>query len=131
MNNFFCGLNLWVAIADVTEAALKQFEKNFLDGKDVGYAANPELKRYLKSESGTLRLLRTCSKCFARGEDEKNGFIYRGIHTSVKKNEKKNFIHCFKNNRFNMVFLIGQAVYYHKDSNSDVLKNVHVAANDL
>ena len=56
MNNFFCGLNLLVAIAEVTEAALKQFDKNFLDGKDVGSAANLELKRYHKSESGTLHL---------------------------------------------------------------------------
>lgn len=32
----------------------------------------PELKRYHRAESGTLRLLRTASKAFARGEDEKS-----------------------------------------------------------
>lgn len=73
MNNLFCGLHLLVGMADVAEDSLKKFERNFLDGKLIGSAAVPELKIYHRQESGTLRLLRTSSKAFAVGEDEKNG----------------------------------------------------------
>lgn len=73
MNNLFCGLHLLVGMADVAEDSLKKFERNFLDGKLIGSVAVPELKIYHRQESGTLRLLRTSSKAFAVGEDEKNG----------------------------------------------------------
>jgi hypothetical protein len=38
-----------------------------------GSIIQPELKRYHKHESGILRPIRTACKCFAIGEDEKNG----------------------------------------------------------
>ena len=71
MNNFFCGLHLLVGMADVCENSMKKFERQFLNGKDVGSAVKPELKKYHRNESGTLRLLRTSSKAFAVGQDEK------------------------------------------------------------
>lgn len=67
MNNFYCGLHLLVAMADATENVLKKFESTYHDGKDVGSAAFPELKRFHKYESGTVRLLRTASKALSLG----------------------------------------------------------------
>ena len=66
-NNFFCGLHLLVGIADVCEEAINKFEIVYLDETIIGSAQNLQLKRYHRAESGTLRLLRTCSKSFANG----------------------------------------------------------------
>lgn len=130
MNNFYCGLHLLVGMADTCEIALKKFEKNYLDGKDVGSAVRPELKRYHKSESSTLRLLRTASKCFAIGQDEKNGASLPWT-TYLKSKNKKNHIVRFKHNRFNLVFSLASAVFYHKEEISEFLNKVHGSNNDL
>lgn len=130
MNNFFCGLHLLVGLADTCEGTLRKFERNYLDGKDVGSAAKPELKRYHKSESGTLRLIRTASKCFAIGEDEKNGVSLPWI-TYLRSKGEKNYIIRFKHNRFNLVFSLALATYYHKQRISEFLDKVHGLSNDL
>ncbi|VDI46257.1 Hypothetical predicted protein [Mytilus galloprovincialis] len=62
-----------VGIADVCEKALYKFEEAFLEGKNIGSAHYPELKRFHRHESGSLRLIRTACKVFAVGEDEKSG----------------------------------------------------------
>lgn len=54
------------------ELCVNKFELFHSDGKDKGSAVHAELKRYNRSES-TLWLLRTSSKAFAVGEDEKSG----------------------------------------------------------
>ncbi|WAR06004.1 hypothetical protein MAR_021373 [Mya arenaria] len=54
INNFFCGLRLLVAIADVCEASTSIFENNYESG-DLGSAIDPHLNRYRKAECGTLR----------------------------------------------------------------------------
>lgn len=89
INNFYCGLHLLIGIADVCEAAIKKFEIEYLDGKLIGSAEKPELQRYHKAESGTLRLLRTSSKAFAMGEDEKNGVFLPWKTYLNSKGEKK------------------------------------------
>lgn len=92
INNFYCGLHLLIGIADVCEAALKKFETEYLDGKVVGSAQRPELQRYHKAESGTLRLLRTSSKAFAMGEDERNG-IFLPLKLTLTLKEKRKIIY--------------------------------------
>lgn len=89
INNFYCGLHLLIGIADVCEAVIKKFEIEYLDGKLIGSAEKPELQRYHKAESGTLRLLRTSSKAFAMGEDEKNGVFLPWKTYLNSKGEKK------------------------------------------
>ena len=130
MNNFFCGLHLLVGMADVCESTLKKFENNYLDGKDIGSAAIPELKRFHRNESGTLRLLRTSSKVFAVGEDEKNGVSLPWL-TYLKTKHEKNHIVRFKHNRFNLVFSLSQAVFYHRSRVSEFLDTVHGTDNGL
>lgn len=92
INNFYCGLHLLIGIADVCEAALKKFETEYLDGKVVGSAQRPELQRNHKAESGTLRLLRTSSKAFAMGEDERNG-IFLPLKLTLTLKEKRKIIY--------------------------------------
>jgi hypothetical protein len=55
MNNSFCGLHLFVGMADVCESSILKLKKNHTTD-DIGSATYLRLKRYLKSESGTLRL---------------------------------------------------------------------------
>lgn len=97
-------------MVDVAEESLKKFQRNFLDGKLIGSAAVPELKMYHRQESGTLRLLRTSSKAFAVGEGEKNG-VSLFWKTYLNEKKEKNLIQRFKQNRFNLIFLLGQAVF--------------------
>lgn len=131
INNSYCGLHLLIGIADVCEAALKIIETEYLDSKVVGSAETPELQRYHKAESGTLCLLRTSSKAFAMGEDERNGIFLPWKTYLNSKGEKKNYIQRFKHNRFNMIFMIGQAVFYHHEDIHYFLCNVHNTPNDL
>lgn len=72
-------------------------EKVHSDGKDKGSAVHAELKRYHRSESGTLRLLRTSSKAFAVGEDEKSGASLEW-KTHLKEKNEKNLKTRFKHN---------------------------------
>lgn len=130
MNNFFCGLHLLVGMADLCEPALRKFETAFLNERLICSAMQPELKRYHRAESGTLRLLRTTSRVFARGKDETSGvFIHWKTYLDNKK--ETNLILRFKHNRFYMIFLEGQAVYYHKENICHFLEHVHGTSNDL
>lgn len=130
MNNFFCGLHLLVGMADVCELCVKKFELFYSDGKDKGSAVHAELKRYHRSESGTLRLLRTSSKAFAVGEDEKSGASLEWKTYLKGKNEKK-LVTRFKHNRFNLVFVLGKGIYYHAKDMSYFLDTVHGTTNSL
>jgi len=53
--------------------------------KNIGLAEKPELKRYHRNESGTLRLIRTVSKAFVVGEDETMMFASHGQHVLGRK----------------------------------------------
>lgn len=130
MDNLFCGLHLLVGMADVAEESLKKFERHFLDGKLIGSAAVTELKMYHRQESGTLRLLRTSSKAFAVGEGEKNG-VSLFWKTYLNEKKEKNLIQRFKQNRFNLIFLLGQAVFYHRNDISNFLDSVEGTKNSL
>lgn len=88
----FCGLHLLVGLADSCEESLKKFDRLFMDGKDIGLATHPELKRYHKHESGILLQMRTACKCFANGDDVKNGVnSYWNTFLNVES-EKNRFI---------------------------------------
>lgn len=130
LNNFFCGLHLLVGMADSCETSIKKFEIEFHDGKNIGSAVRLELKKYHRNESGVLRLIRTASKSFAVGEDEKNG-VSLPWNTYLKQKDVKNQIIRFKHNRFNLVFLLGKAVYYHHKDIPLFLETVHGTCYDL
>ncbi|ESO90499.1 hypothetical protein LOTGIDRAFT_164081 [Lottia gigantea] len=122
MNNFFCGLRLLVEFADVCESSFKRFEPSYNDGIDIGSETRPELKRFHIAESETLRLMRTCSKSFARGEDEKNG-VYLSFTTFLTKIKRKNNILRFKHNRFNIIFLSLVSFLDKLSSNNETVVN--------
>ena len=49
----------------------------------------------------------------------------------LKGEEKKNHIVRFKHNRFNLVFVLGNAVFYHHGDISKFLDTVHGSDNNL
>ena len=66
MNNFFCGMHLLVHFADICSAFMKNFGCLKMSGQD-------KIAEEGQSECGTIRFIRTCSKAFANGVDEKSG----------------------------------------------------------
>ena len=130
MNNFFCGLHILVNFADVCSEALLKYENSVQGDNDVNQDDDEEPQKIKQNESGTLRLIRTSSKAFARGVDEKSG-VYGSFKTYMKnKKENIQFVR-FKHNRFNILFLMGQITYHHRKDIEDFLENVHGANNKL
>jgi E1A/CREB-binding protein len=129
INNFFCGLHLLVGMADICESSILKFEKNHTTD-DIGSATDLRLKRYHKYESGILRLLRTCSKVCAVGEDEKSG-ASMPWKTYLGSKDQKNLIMRFRHNRFNMLFVVGGAVFFHAPDIQNFLDNIYGTSNDL
>lgn len=69
MNNFFCGLHKLVHMADVSQQSLYNVEKSHFDGNIP--IENPLFQKC--GQSGTVRLILTACKAFARRGDAKNG----------------------------------------------------------
>ena len=68
MDHFSCGLHALVHIADASQKSIYETEKAHFDGNvSVG---NPSF--YKKGQAGTVRLIFTACKAFAR-RDQKNG----------------------------------------------------------
>ena len=89
---FFCGLQLMVGIADVTNATLAEFEK--LQGNE---STREEEKKLTES-------------VIVRGADPKSGKHkeWRVHCSSVGQSEYVNMLHMFKGNRSNIVHLFGR-----------------------
>ena len=107
MNNFFCGLHLLVNFADICSDSMKKFECLKLSGQD-------KITEEGQSECGTIRLIRTCSKAFAKGVNEKSGVHGPYSIFMAQKNETVKFIR-YKHNRFNIFFVLGYIVYHHRN----------------
>ncbi|CAG2222546.1 unnamed protein product [Mytilus edulis] len=131
MNNFFCSLHLLVNFADVCSVALGKFEKLF--NKSLGaetLEADSDDSEVKNAECGTIRLIRTCSKSFAKGVDERNG-VHGGFKTYMKSiGDKVNFIR-YKHNRFNVFFQLGHTTYHHRNNIKTFLESIHGCTNRL
>ena len=79
LNNFSCGLHVLVHIAEAASSCLIEAEKVFFYTNIPIYDSS-----FRKSgESGCLRLIRTTSKAFSCGGDEKNG-AYSSFNVYIK-----------------------------------------------
>lgn len=109
--NFFCSLHVLVHLAEGAEKALLETDKLMFE--DVPIYDSSFRKQ---SESGTTRLIRCCSKAFARGGDEKNG-AHGPFTAYVSDYLKENGLGTlplerFRGNRFNILFSNAAAVYF-------------------
>jgi E1A/CREB-binding protein len=134
VNNFVCVLHLLVNMTECASPILKKFE-NILeviedDPSSIDETEDGESRLTLLNESKTFALMRFCSKCFSCGGDEKCGSYAEFKTFCEQKNEKVLFV-PFRGNRFNIIFLIGEIVFYHKDTIQTFLKEVHGTSNFL
>ena len=132
MNNFFCGLHLLVGAADACAETLRKFEGCTLQGAKVGAendnkSGDSEVKQ---QEAGVIRLIRTCSKAFGRGVDEKSG-CFQYWKTYCDQNNVKPLFVRYRHNRFNIFFVLAQYVYYHRKRIVQFLKEKHEASKRL
>ncbi|XP_060574411.1 uncharacterized protein LOC132732081 [Ruditapes philippinarum] len=109
--NFFCSLHVLVHLAEGAEKALLETDKLLFEEAPI---YDTSFKK--PSESGTTRLIRCCSKSFARGGDEKNG-VHGPFTAYVSDFLKENGfvtvpLERFRGNRFNILFNNAAAVYF-------------------
>lgn len=130
VNNFFCALHLLVNMAECASPILQNFDKmhDTSEGLDITDEDQDDSCTIKSSEAMVLTLLRFCAKCFSCGGDEKSGAHadFKAYCNSIQ--EKVMFI-PFRGNRFNIIFLISQFVYYHKENILKFLQEIHGANN--
>ena len=85
MNNFFCGLHTLVHMADASQKSIYETEKAHFDGNVP--IDNPSFSK--QGQAGTVHLIFTACKAFARRGDQKNGChqvfrTYEGISKSFE-----------------------------------------------
>ena len=111
LNNFFCGLHALVHIAETASNCLKVVEAAFFDDPPI---FDPTFRK--TGESGATRLVRTVSKGFACGGDEKCG-VYGSFYIFVKDFLKEKKIRSvpiqrFHGNRFNILFANAANIFF-------------------
>ncbi|XP_052225068.1 uncharacterized protein LOC127840695 [Dreissena polymorpha] len=111
MNNFFCGLHTLVHLAETAQKTLLETEKLHFNN-DI-----PKLNKHFDkpSQPGTIRLIHTSCKAFARRGDAKNGCHsnFLTFLSDTLKKEKMSFpLQPLKGNRFNILFTNAGQIYY-------------------
>ena len=106
LNNFFCGLHMIVGMADTTASVLCQWESTTV----TATAGSGVIVR--KSESGTVRLVRTACKALSKHGSEQSG-VYQPFTTFLLSHGvSRNPLASFKGNRFNILFYDAGALFY-------------------
>ena len=126
MNNFFCGMHLIVGIADVAAATLVQWES-------AHFEQNPPVqsKFSCKSESGTVRLIRTACKALSKHCNEQCGVYQAFSSFLLARKVHKNPLATFRGNRFNILFYDAGALYYIAELVKAFFKDVWQTPNQL
>lgn len=112
LNNFFCGLHVLVHAAETASACLVEAEKVLFDSEVPIH--DPSFRK--QKESGCLRLIRTVSKAFSCGGDEKSG-VFGPFNLYCKPFLQEKGLNSlplerFRGNRFNILFSNAAAVYF-------------------
>lgn len=136
LNNFYCGLHILVNFAEVSDGIIKRFEASTKEGP-LGAEGYTETANFTKKEeSGAVRLVRTASKCLARGGDDKSG-CYVDFKTFLtdkypKKSLKgSHLLVPFRGNRFNILFYNSEVIFYLADDIKEFFEKVNKPSNRL
>ena len=109
LNNFFCGLHLLIGMADTAASTLLQWETTHFSEDPVGHGTGVLVR---KSESGTVRLVRTACKALSKHGSEQSG-VYQPFTAYLSSNNlPKNPLESFRGNRFNILFYDAGAVFH-------------------
>ena len=106
LNNFFCGLHLIVGMADTASSVLIHWETtNVTSTTGSGVIVK-------KSESGTVRLVRTACKALSKHGSEQSGIFQSFTTFLFSHGISRNPLASFRGNRFNILFYDAGALYY-------------------
>ena len=106
LNNFFCGLHMIVGMADTAASVLCHWEAATV----TSTTGSGVIIR--KSESGTVRLVRTACKALSKHGSEQSG-VYQSFTTFLLSHGvSRNPLASFKGNRFNILFYDAGALFY-------------------
>lgn len=92
--------------ADTCAETLRKFETCSFKGEKVG-AQSENSDEIVPQEAGVIRLIKTCSKAFGRGEDEKSG-CFLDFQTYCSQHQVPTLFVRYRHNRFNVFFLLPQ-----------------------
>ena len=125
MNNFFCGLHTLVHMADVSQKAILETEKAHFDGNIP--IDNPSFAK--QGQAGTVRLIFTACKTFARRGDQKNG-CHQAFKTFISDFLKEQNmlglpLQPLKGNRFNILFTNAGHVFFLQDKMTEYLQKTN------
>ena len=109
LNNFYCGMHVLVGMADTAASTLLEWETNHFE--DSGKPAGPSVLAN-KSESGTVRLIRTACKALSKHGSEQSGVFQPFTSYLTTNGVKRNPLASFRGNRFNILFYDAGALYY-------------------
>jgi len=109
---FSCGLHSLVHFAECCNNSLTEAEKGMFPERVP--TSDPTMNK--QSESATCRLVRTCSKAFARGGDAKNG-VHLEFNAYVQPFLQEHNLHTlplapYRGNRFNILFANASHVFF-------------------
>ena len=106
-------MHVVVGMADTASSTLLQWENSHFSSNGYvsgGSQQGPVLVR--KSESGTIRLIRTACKALSKHGSEQSG-VYQPFTNYLKSNGVlKNPLATFRGNRFNILFHDAGVVYH-------------------
>ena len=110
---FSCGLHGLVHFADSANTSLIESEKGLFNQESAPVYDKSFAK---KTESATVRLIRTCSKAFSKGGDEKSGCHLEFV-SYIQPFLKQHKIHSlplapFRGNRFNILFANADHLFF-------------------
>ena len=107
LNNFFCGLHLLVGMADAAASTLVQWEATHFSEDPAGSGV---LVR--KSESGTVRLVRTACKALCKHGSEQSGVYQPFTVYLLSNNLPKNPLASFSSIFYSMMLELYTTFHY-------------------
>lgn len=131
LNTFFCGLHLLVAFAEVCGKCLLEFEQTLMNNA-IGAEKDEEVKKeyWNAYESATVRLIRATSKRLSGGGDEKSG-CYADFQTFLSLAGKRVKFIRYHGNRFNIIVLLAEILYFHREDVITFFEKHHMPTNKL
>lgn len=112
LNNHFCGLHMLVNLAEQCNAVLVEFENMQSLASTSSGSVSGDIQITDKSESGTIRLVRTCCKTFERHGSEQAGRMVEFAEYCRENGVSQLPLAKFKGNRFNILFYDAAGVYF-------------------
>ena len=115
MNQLFCDMHAIIGMANVCKDALKEFEN----------VAASELvtSGFQKGNARSFDILMEISKAFTRAHSYQKGGVVDFTESYLSNKELRNKIVSFHGERINVLFVIAEAAYYHRNHIKDFLEN--------